>query len=696
TRNSTDKRHRKGTNLGRVLGAGVGSYLLGLALGAFCLLPNVLAFFGNARSGISTSAISSIPDLSWLLYSKEFYLQLLRGFFFPEYSVQYWCILSFCPAVLLGFFCLFREKKQGRGQGEGFGVWFVLLTVWLLLPCCGYMLNGFSYVSHRWLYAYAFCLSWFLTLGIENMGERKPWELGAYFGLLAVAAGLAYLAGESRRELSGVLLLSLGMGFFLFLSGKDERWLPVGRFGMLLGTGLFCVFSANYLYTAEGLHYTAEFQEAGTALQTMTQVSEAQWKEEMEPDVFYRVEGDTISEANYGMLTGINGTNPFFSIVPETVYRFMHNLENPDSKFPNWYNGMGDRAALMSLASVRYFAMGTNCGSTQVLPFGYEKIAESESGSLYESPYALPLGYTYEAVISEEEMESLEGGIQRQQALMQAAELPKEAIEEIEKEGMEEMDFTILRGEELQLEEQRLDYEIVAMENLTWDRETKAFVVGEGGGSIKLHFEGEAGAETYVRMLNFDTDGSGQELIYYFVGDGESEKKIYLSSNLSVWDGKFKTSLTAVGNGEEVCDRAVIRVPFAGSYHLEEIEVYSLPMQSFCEQAEKLREESLDGNLVGNRVEGNISVSSDKILCLSLPYSGGWSAKVDGKDVSVWKCNGMFLAILVPEGSHRVEFSYRTPGLFWGMGISVLAFLWWIMCHTKYTFAYTKRKRIYE
>jgi Bacterial membrane protein YfhO len=44
----------------------------------------------------------------------------------------------------------------------------------------------------------------------------------------------------------------------------------------------------------------------------------------------------------------------------------------------------------------------------------------------------------------------------------------------------------------------------------------------------------------------------------------------------------------------------------------------------------------------------------------------GWSAEVDGDSVEVSRAAGLFQAVDVGAGSHRVEFSYRPPGIGWG------------------------------
>ena len=46
-----------------------------------------------------------------------------------------------------------------------------------------------------------------------------------------------------------------------------------------------------------------------------------------------------------------------------------------------------------------------------------------------------------------------------------------------------------------------------------------------------------------------------------------------------------------------------------------------------------------------NEITGDISVSEKKALVLSVPYSKGFTAYVDGKETKLQKANTMFMAL---------------------------------------------------
>ena len=63
------------------------------------------------------------------------------------------------------------------------------------------------------------------------------------------------------------------------------------------------------------------------------------------------------------------------------------------------------------------------------------------------------------------------------------------------------------------------------------------------------------------------------------------------------------------------------------------------------------------------------------MLFLSIPYSTGWSAEVDGEKTSIVKANGMYMAIPLTPGKHHIQLKYSTPWLRAGILISLMTFI---------------------
>lgn len=70
-----------------------------------------------------------------------------------------------------------------------------------------------------------------------------------------------------------------------------------------------------------------------------------------------------------------------------------------------------------------------------------------------------------------------------------------------------------------------------------------------------------------------------------------------------------------------------------------------------------------------------IVTEKETLVFYSVPYEAGWSATVNGTAAEIVRVNSGFMAVLAPEGDNLIEFSYRVPGLFWGMMLSLVALL---------------------
>ena len=56
-------------------------------------------------------------------------------------------------------------------------------------------------------------------------------------------------------------------------------------------------------------------------------------------------------------------------------------------------------------------------------------------------------------------------------------------------------------------------------------------------------------------------------------------------------------------------------------------------------------------------------MDDEGLLCLSTPYSSGWTAYVDGKKVNLEKVNTIQMGLWLEPGTHQIKLVYETPGL---------------------------------
>ena len=144
-------------------------------------------------------------------------------------------------------------------------------------------------------------------------------------------------------------------------------------------------------------------------------------------------------------------------------------------------------------------------------------------------------------------------------------------------------------------------------------------------------------------------------------------------SNSAYYEGQ-EDYLINLGYSEQERTSLTITLTNRGTSQLEDIELYALPMDSYPERVEALRAEPMENIHWGtNSLTGTVDLSRDKILCVSVPYSKGWTATVDGEKAEILKGNYMFMCLPLTEGHHDIEFHYCSPGIRLGAAMSAVS-----------------------
>ncbi|MBR5087581.1 MAG: YfhO family protein [Muribaculaceae bacterium] len=83
-----------------------------------------------------------------------------------------------------------------------------------------------------------------------------------------------------------------------------------------------------------------------------------------------------------------------------------------------------------------------------------------------------------------------------------------------------------------------------------------------------------------------------------------------------------------------------------------------------------------------------IDLPSTRMVFFSIPYSKGFTARVDGKDVPIYKANWCMMALKIAQGKHSISVEYFPPGLKTGafisiVGLLLLMLIMWSECKNK-------------
>lgn len=679
-------------NIGKWLGVFAVYSVIAVLIAAVILLPVILPVFGTDRF----KAENYVP----LFYDRIYYEKYL-GCLIGENMIQ-WGVAGYTAVSLAGVFVLFSKKKKYTALKAG----FVLLNVFLLLPYAGHVLNGLSYVSNRWIWAYGMLIAYIFVKIYPELFALTLTEKRKVFVMLLIYCILALLpeAARTQRNLMAMVLLSLST--FTVLSFGNiftrERNLTVMVAGFLIAGILF---NMHYQYSYEK-DYLSEFTDSGEALEKLeTGVDRAVLSTD-DPSVYRYDQMDTNSSENSSMQMGTNSTAYYFSVASSSIANFFDEMYL-NTPWEQHYNNLDGRTILDRLASVKYFVVKK--GKESDLPYGYSRLSgEAEKNGktylAYADEDALPLGYTYDSWISREDYDKMTV-TEKQQALLQGVVLDDSFLPETETHFNDrEVSYYTSEGKGCRLKNGKV---VVTQENA----------------QLKLVFEGEENAETYLITEGLDYEGlSPREMIsdkkWSKMTTYEQNKLLEENSNWRYWKESQKASIQIGGRflkktiqiftdkynaysgkhnflcntGYSEKGRHTITLTFenTGVYSFDSLKIYCQPMTEIDSQTSKLGEEVLTDVKIGNNeINGKISLSDTKALVLSIPYSEGWTAYVDGEETELKEANTMYMALELPKGDHEIHLVYCTPYLRTGLCLTCIG----VLCYIVLVLINRKKKR---
>ncbi len=659
-------------------------YAVGVALSAVLLLPSIYAFLNNYRVGFASGYTESLLHYEW-----RYYFKLPESLFAMNYTAGYHTELGlntvcFFPAVLL-----FLRKREHAGLKA-----LLLISLLMLcLPLAGRVMNGLGYASNRWSYAVPFYAAVILTELFDALPDMTQKEKKLCFAAFAGYYAICVITFVRHSDLVTKRLLLPGMGILLGvtvlvwcllhtdLAGRRVGFLLLGAVlvsGMLQSYAMFSLAAGGYVYEY------LDRAEAAAVYQDYSSVA----VKSIHDDGFFRTEEEDqeiINQENYDGYHGINGTSFYWSMYPACIFEYYRDLGLSSVSQNCRPAGLSGRTGLLELAAVKYYTKPSS--DSGAVPYGYREIATGDPAyQVYENPSALPIAYTFSSYLTEDEYDKLDG-IEKEQALLQAAVLPQEP------------DSADIEHAKPPQKAQTLEYEITETDGvrldgdrLSADREGKIMLTVKSvpeDCELYLYLRGFR-LET-IREASLSMDGD------YRVKVDVSRKADQTSVTKSAWisNRDYKWSVlrddVAFNLGCGPSGGNTIRMTFRKNavFTFDAIEVVAVPMSAYSEYVQALREHVLEEIEVGaDHVAGTIAVPETRILQFSVPYSSGWNAYLDGEKTELLRSDVMYLSVIVPEGEHRVELYYETPGMKTGLVVSAVTLVFWIGC----TFIASRRK----
>lgn len=656
----------------------IGAWLfVGVMITAFLLLPTLYGMLNSSR--VSSKGIKFESVLG--------YLKLFCNFFVVARSANY-------TTVGLNLFSLLLMLYFIKGSGDEYKSLLIFFSVGELVPLFGYAMNTFNYYAGRWLFAYTFvCLVCAMNAldkiirAEENLKPNISDLLFAFLGIfisLAVVFCVGELLIKIRLHYVVALLVIVVISALLFVGAiklskrcKNIRFIDK-LFAKNVIVPLVLVGTLVVPFTFN-VNYQKTFADAKT-YRNLTTVNEKYVAKE-NAGTMYRAEflsskNEIMSNHNSSLNNGYLSTFCYNSCSSNGVYEFLlQNGLNANVQTLG-IGGFDGRIAYETLFNVNYYSPFAQ----NFVPYGFEEVEGHPN--LYKNKNAYAFGTVFRNVVSREDFENTDL-VERGNLLLNALVLEKES---------------------------NYSYANVC-EAINYAKEEKGAtlsknrIVSKKDGAIKFVLSNTRRKEIYLDLQDFyfDYNTNEQKLNTLVNGNYKHELQIQCGdfSRSIVFQEKGANGYTGMDDflinlGYFDQESVEVELRFdAGEYKLGGLQFFGYDMQDYENSLSNASNESLllkSVDRITRETEGEIALESDGYLFLSIPYSSGWTATVDGQKAEIIKANYGFMALKLSAGTHIVRLTYKTPFLNVGyvisaVGCAVLA------CRICYDVVMKKRKK---
>lgn len=665
------------------------SLLLGLAISAVLFIPTAEGILSLGRVGL---------ERSWnLFYPLTYYPQFLTGLLKFDY-IGSECFIGALSLSVVAVVILFATKKSS--SGKVLLTLFIVLSVFILLPFFGRVLNGFAYPNNRWIWAYALTLGYITTLAIPVMVKLNEEAVKRCAIALSCVCIFFIACGMfvGKYYYAALVLLTATALCVLALKGNAKRASMV----------VSVVLSCAVLFGLWGRDAAGRNVELGESYDMALDGANSLALQLDGNDWRFDALGSATIWRNTSSVIDKNGTTLYNSMYNGPIDDYQTALGLISSPLNFSTSSMDSRTIMEQFAGVRYVI--TSKSDTMRVPAIYDEVSagrEADALDLVanEVDNVIPLAFLQDKTMSEEDFRSL-SPVDAQEALLQAAVLADVPTTATFQPDNATLDFTYVM--EIYEEDPNPipgeEPEIIPVAKMAGDSPMSAlrdygFQTNDSA-VFRLDVDIPAGAEAYVVIEDVDYEASGVvtasstsldrlavklQGIFPLSDNGCMIEVSTKDMKDSVWQTGKDAHLYAGKDTWAFClgtsaeERSGIDVKFSnpGTYDIGSISVVVEDVAKVDAQIDELCQRgATDIAFDGNMLTCGIDAPSDaETLVVLLPYSAGWTAEVDGVPTEVRKADLGFLGIELSKGSHQVKLAYQTPGLALGAAVSAAGLL---------------------
>lgn len=514
----------------------------------------------------------------------------------------------------------------------------LLLASFYFIP-----LNLFWHGMHApnmFLFRYAFLLSFTVIMlagfGWEKLNSANEKRLLFSFVFLIIAFALTYLLVYQTHDylepISLILTLAFLVVYFIIFYTKQFTLKQLVMFLLLFATVEMAINTNSML---RGILDEWNYPSRDLYTEPYPAIDELVEQTKEENDTFYRLENLDPVSANDSFNYGYSGISMFSSIRNRNTSGYMDMLgfrsrgTSLNIRYPN------NTLLMDSLAAVKY-----NLSEQPVNKYGFSQKATSGGYQLYENQNALPLGFLTDPAIQQVNQYENDNLANQTNLMNQLA-------------GTEETFF------------QFRPITVTDLNNVTIENQgshTK-FSEEKGNQAKEVTWTVTVPAHSQAYLSLYPTNFAELENSTATITVNDQQRESQISTNGQYYDLGFY-------------DQAETVEFTASFYGTEDIsfqnpQVVTLDTDALQTSINKIQGNGVEMQTGKRNAQAEVTTNSNQTLVTTIPYDGGWHAKIDGKKVPVDSFQDAFVSLEIPEGKHTVELNYLPQGFLPGMGLFI-------------------------
>lgn len=637
-------------------------YIIGILMASLILLPTIYTFLNSART----------ESQQIITYTSGYYEFLFMGIVSMRF--KNWTIIALSSIVILMLSVLFSKSRENKETKSCF-VLFLVTTIMLLIPQAASMMNGFSFPSNRWVFAYSFILAYIVAICFDNNFRYSKEQKISMFIILVIysiiGAWVTKLKIKQNLDYYAVGVIAYLIFIVISYKYKSNISKKIANYIVLFLVIVNIFVLSSSLYFPKGKGYVKEFIESGTVEENCSNVNRKienfdeaiKYIKENDKE-FYRIAKKDISYQNLSIIYDYNPIQLFLSLGNQSVYNLSCYLDDNCYTSTRCVNGADRRTKYTTLLGNKYYICDIK--DSRYVPYGYNLYHEIGNTQIYINQNYLTIGIVYDSYIYKEQFEQL-SALEKEDSLITTAMI------ENNEDNIEIKNNRIKIDTPSKLQYTVKDDRII----------NNTINISKKNETIELSIENiPENCEIYlsIKNLKYISDNNNTSFKIKAKLDGifnSEEVQDYISSAYYMDNPDFLMNLGITKEDQD--NHLQITFSKKGRYTFDDLEILVVDMNKYENKIDKLKTSVMEYIEYGNDyILGTVDVSDKGILQITTSYSDGWKVYIDGEEQEVIKVNEAFIGTVIEEGNHIVEFRYETPYLKLGIIFSIVGIFGYI------------------